>query len=81
VFVVLTLTAAVMSYPWANDLLYTLTGSEPQPRAQAPSPVAQPQQRRGAGGEPRERKPPASFDALLTHAEQQAPGWIMMTMR
>ncbi len=34
VLVVLTLTAAVMSYPWANDLLYTLTGSEPPPRVQ-----------------------------------------------
>lgn len=73
VLVVLTLTAAVMSYSWANDLLYTLTGSEPPPRAQA-------QQRRGAG-EPRERKPRASFDAFLAHAEQQAPAWITLTMR
>jgi len=82
VLVVLTLTAAVMSYPWANDLLYTLTGSEPPPRAQAPaSPVAQTQQRRGAGTETRERKPMASFDAFLARADQQAPGWIMMMMR
>ena len=80
VLVVLTLTAAVMSYPWANDLLYTLTGSEPPPRAQATSPMAQAQQRRG-DGEPRERKPLASFDAFLARAEQQAPGWIMMMMR
>ena len=80
VLVVLTLTAAVMSYPWANDLLYTLTGSEPPPRAQGPSPWAQAQQRRG-GAEPRERKPLASFDAFLARAEQQAPGWIMMMMR
>ena len=36
VLLVLTLTAAVMSYPWANDLLYTLTGSEPPPRTQGP---------------------------------------------
>ena len=81
VLVVLTLTAAVMSYPWANDLLYTLTGSEPPPRAQAPGPMAQAQQRRGAGAEARERKPLASFDAFLARAEQQAPGWIMMMMR
>jgi uncharacterized iron-regulated membrane protein/flavodoxin len=71
--VVLTLTAAVMSYPWANDLLYTLTGSEAPPRAQA-------QQRRGEGG-PGERRPLASFDAFLARAEEQAPGWIMMMMR
>ena len=37
VLVVLTLTAAVMSYPWANDLLYTLTGSEPPRRSEAPA--------------------------------------------
>ena len=61
-----------MSYQWANDLLYTLTGSEPPPR-QA--------QQRGGDGEARERKPPASFDAFFARAEQQAPGWIMMMVR
>ena len=81
VLVILTLTAAVMSYPWANDLLYTLTGSEPPPRAPAPSPVAQPHQQRGSGAEPRERKSLASFDAFLARTEQQAPGWIVMMMR
>jgi uncharacterized iron-regulated membrane protein/flavodoxin len=81
VLVVLTLTATVMSYPWANDLLYTLTGSEPPPRAQAPGPTAQAQERRGAGAEPRERKPLASFEAFLERADEQAPGWIMMMMR
>jgi uncharacterized iron-regulated membrane protein len=35
VLVILTLTAAVMSYPWANDLLYILTGSEPPPQPMA----------------------------------------------
>ncbi len=80
VLVVLTLTAAVMSYPWANDLLYTLTGSEPPPRAQAPGPTAQAQQRRGEG-EARERKPLRKLRAFLARAEQQAPGWVMMMMR
>jgi flavodoxin len=80
VLVVLTLTAAVMSYQWANDLLYTLTGSEPRPRTQAPNPMAQAQQRRGAGEAPA-RKPLASFDAFLTRAERQAPGWVMMMIR
>ncbi len=80
VLVVLTLTAAVMSYPWANDLLYTLTGSEPPPRTQGTGPMAQAQQQRGED-EPRQRNPLASFDAFLARAEQQAPGWIMMMMR
>jgi uncharacterized iron-regulated membrane protein/flavodoxin len=82
VLVILTLTAAVMSYPWANDLLYTLTGSEPPPRAQASAPVAQNQRRaRRANEEPRAAKPIASFDALLAQAEQQVPGWVMIMLR
>jgi sulfite reductase (NADPH) flavoprotein alpha-component len=75
---VLTLTAAVMSYPWANDLLYTLSGSEPPPRAQGGGPQAV--QRHG-GGEARESKPTASLDAFYARAEQQAPGWVMIMMR
>ena len=79
VLVVLTVTAAVMSYPWANDLLYTLTGSEPPPRAQRAGPGPQgPQARDGAL---RARKAPASFDAVFGRARQQAPDWVTMTMR
>ena len=76
VLVVLTLTAAVMSYPWANDLLYTLTGSEPPPRAQGPTGPPQPA-RRGSGNAEEQRiaKPMANFDALLATAERQVPGW------
>ena len=82
VLVVLTLTAAVMSYPWANDLLYTLTGSEPPSRAQASAPAAQDQRRaRRANEEPRAPKPLASFEALLARAEQQVPGWVMIMLR
>ncbi len=80
VLVVLTLTAAVMSYSWANDLLYTLTGSEPPPRAQAPGPTAQAQQR----GAAKHRVDPNRWRALMTflaRAEEQAPGWIMMMIR
>jgi uncharacterized iron-regulated membrane protein/flavodoxin len=84
VLIVLTLTAAVMSYPWANDLLYTLTGSEPPSRAQASAPAAQDQRRaRRANEEPRAPapKPLASFEALLARAEQQVPGWVMIMLR
>jgi uncharacterized iron-regulated membrane protein/flavodoxin len=80
VLVILTVTSAVMSYPWANDLLYFLTGSEPPPRAQSAGPAAQPQQRRGDGSA-REPRPMTSFDALFARAEQKAPGWITMTIR
>jgi uncharacterized iron-regulated membrane protein/flavodoxin len=82
VLVVLTLTAAVMSYPWANDLLYTLTGSEPPPRTQGP---AGPPQRASRGPARTQEKPiakpTANLDALLASAERQVPGWTMLTMR
>jgi uncharacterized iron-regulated membrane protein/flavodoxin len=80
VLVVLTLTAVVMSYPWANDLLYTLAGSEPPPRAQGSSPMAQ-APRSEADNEPRALRPLASLDAFLARAKEQAPGWVMMMMR
>ena len=66
VLVVLTLTAAVMSYPWANDLLYTLTGSEPPPRAQGP--VARPNgpvEARVALKNRKITKPMANLEALV----------------
>jgi uncharacterized iron-regulated membrane protein len=71
VLVILTLTGAVMSYRWANDLIYILTGSEVPQRSQAPAPQSS----------RRTDKPLAGFDAFLDRAEQQAPGWITMTMR
>jgi uncharacterized iron-regulated membrane protein len=80
VLVILTLTGAVMSYQWANDLLYTLTGSEPPPRPQA-SLTAQAQRRRAAREEPKTRSPSASLDAFLARADQQVPRWVTMIIR
>ena len=83
VLVVLTLTAAVMSYPWANDLLYTLTGSEPPARAQGPAGPARRAGRNSVSAEAKKTpaKPMASFDALLATAEKQMPGWTRLMMR
>jgi uncharacterized iron-regulated membrane protein/flavodoxin len=85
VLVVLTLTAAVMSYPWANDLLYTLTGSEPPRRVEGPagpaSPAAPGARGRGQTGEARAAPPAASFDILLKRAQEQVPGWVMIMLR
>ena len=82
VLVVLTLTAAVMSYPWANDLLYTLTGSEPPPRAQGPA--ARPNAPVEARVALKNRKSPSRWRTsklLLATAERQVPGWTMLMMR
>lgn len=78
----LTLSAAVMSYPWANDLLYTLTGGEPPRRAVGPGGAAAEQPpRRGQRTETRAAGSPASFDILMTRAQKQVPGWVMIMLR
>ena len=81
VLVVLTLTAAVMSYPWANDLLYTLTGSEPPRRAEGPGGPSLLKERGRAVNAAKRARPPASFDILLTRAQEQVPGWVMIMLR
>jgi uncharacterized iron-regulated membrane protein/flavodoxin len=82
VLITLTLTAAVMSYPWANDLLYTLTGSEPPPRrAEGPGGDGPAARGRGQRGEARAAAPMASFDILMARAQEQVPGWVMIMLR
>jgi uncharacterized iron-regulated membrane protein len=91
VIVILTATAMVMSYAWANNLVYTLTGS---PRPPAPSGVrsAAEQGQPGTRQRPDEvqARPPADRDRrqsatalqpLLVRAIQQLPTWRTITMR
>ncbi|WP_395743276.1 PepSY-associated TM helix domain-containing protein [Prosthecobacter sp.] len=66
------LTGLIMSYGWANNLLFTLTGSEPPPQRQA-------------GGGKREGAPAVpsltGLDPLLAQARQQNPGWSTLSLR
>jgi uncharacterized iron-regulated membrane protein len=86
ILLVLTLTGVVMSYQWANDLLYRITGSEPPPPA---SPAAPPGRAGAAGAQPREDRParpaesrPATgSNALWARAERQVPGWVAISLR
>jgi uncharacterized iron-regulated membrane protein len=76
--IVLTATGVVMSYPWANRLLYSMAGS-PLPAAGERAPRA------GSGGN-RERAGhaealPENLDRLWARAEQQLPTWRTVTMR
>jgi uncharacterized iron-regulated membrane protein len=75
VLIVLTATGAVMSYPWANRVLYQMAGS--------PLPAA----RQGGGAGERAgrgegiRALPENVDRLWANAEQQLPTWQTVTMR
>lgn len=72
------LSAVLISYPWANDLLFRLVGEEPPAR-------------RGAGGSERPRgesRAPkadtvdlAGLDELWARAERQVPGWQSLSLR
>lgn len=76
VLVLLTATGMVMSYQWANNLLYTLTGSPP-PAPQAPQ---------GGGPDGRARAEtdvpdPDNLDQLWARAERQTAAWESITLR
>jgi uncharacterized iron-regulated membrane protein len=68
------LTGVIMSYAWANNLLYRVSGSEPPP-ANAP---------RGEGNTPSHagpHGPSPELQPLFDRAEQQTIGWRSITLR
>ena len=72
VLFILVLSGVTLSYSWAGDLLYRLTGSEPPPARAAP-------QRPGRPSE--SRVIPKEIDRLWTIAERQVPGWKTINAR
>lgn len=73
------LTGLIMSYGWANNLLFTLTGSEPPPPRERPA---------GGPGGKRESSGPAApspsldgLEPLLAQTRQQIPDWASMSLR
>ncbi|HKA61972.1 MAG TPA: PepSY-associated TM helix domain-containing protein [Methylomirabilota bacterium] len=81
VLFVVTLTGLVMSYQWANNLLFTLTGNEAPPPSERPAPPARAGQgaNRPAGRD--EARVPAGLDVLWQRAERQVPGWVAISLR
>ena len=74
----------VMSYPWANNLLYTMTGSKP-PAAGGQRGDGPP--RGGEQGPPEKRIEKLgplvalhSVDEMVRSAKQQVPGWQSITL-
>jgi len=73
VLIVLTLTGVVISYPFASNLVYRLTGS-PIPGAGSGPRVERADTGASAGS-------PASADLLVETASRQMPTWGVMTLR
>ncbi len=76
VLIILTATAIVMSYAWANNLLYRVTGNEPPP---PPPPQQQRAPNNQANGQPFVL--PENTDALWTLAANHVPNAKSISLR
>jgi uncharacterized iron-regulated membrane protein len=80
------LTGVIMSYTWATDLLYRITGTEP-PQPQADLRVLTPQRSENRKGEhrgltlPNSIQDTKSLDELLTIVKGKVPAWRSITFR
>jgi len=76
---IIVMSGVVMSYPWANNLLYRMTGNEPPALQQATA-----QQKPRGEGKPRTDVPdqssPSPLEKVLIAAEQ-VPQWQSITIR
>jgi uncharacterized iron-regulated membrane protein len=67
------LSGVLMSYPWATNLVYRLTGSEPPPSRSAAG--------RSPGPAKENNFIPRDIDRLWTMAEQRVPEWKTISVR
>lgn len=76
---VVVLSAVVISYTWASNLVYRLAGEEPPAQQQRPTPPGGAGQRQQPGAAP--AVPLEGLDALLTRAARQVEGWRSITVQ
>ena len=74
---IVVLSAVVISYTWASNLVYKLAGEEPPAQQQRPAPPGGAGQQQGAAT----AVPLEGLDALLVKAEQQVEGWRTITLQ
>lgn len=73
VLIILTVTAAVISYQWAGNMVYTLTGNE--------VPKQSPPEQNASQNPPPPFTVPANLDSLWSAAASQSPGWKSISLR
>lgn len=77
VLIVLTLTASVISYRWASDLVYKVTGTTPPPApGTPPAPNSQ-----VSITKPSPEAKPLPLSAMIAAVQQKFPGWDQITYR
>ena len=74
---VIVFSGVVMSYAWANALLYRTFGDKPPT---APAPPAGGQRAQSASHTPDAPTVPARIDAMLASAKQKSPDWRSITV-
>jgi uncharacterized iron-regulated membrane protein len=75
VIMMTTLTGVIMSYSWANNALFRLTGTEPPAQQEGPAAPAFEIKR------PAPDARPLGYDALLARAQKDFPNWDLITIR
>jgi uncharacterized iron-regulated membrane protein len=76
---IVVLSATVISYPWASNLVYRLVGENP-PAGRGAAPGAGPQ--RGGAARSEAAPPPLNnIDVAWARAAQQVPGWRSLSLR
>jgi uncharacterized iron-regulated membrane protein len=81
---IVVLSATVISYPWASNLVYRLAGETPPAPAQRAGPGQAPGNARPQRGNSERRGAQEQYvglDRLWVRAEQQSPGWRIITLR
>lgn len=79
------LTGLIMSYGWANNLLFTLSGSEPPPpkerREGGPGGAGGPGRREGNGQREQAAPSLSGLAPLLDQTKRQIPDWTTLSLR
>ncbi len=85
--VIMTVSGTVLSYTWANDLVYRLAGSPVPPRGGQAALALQgsggsaPQGSGASSHRAGEDATPARLDWIWARAQQQIPAWSLLSMR
>lgn len=79
---IIVLSGVIMSYPWASNMLYTMTGTQPPVRGGRPGGPGPGGQERRPQGANRQGDMPVfhSLDEMAALAKQQVPDWQSITI-
>ena len=78
---VIVVTGVIMSYAWANNLLYRMTGNVPPPQGPVAVQSRPERESRRSRSQAAEAIAFDGLEKLFAHAAQQVPGWSTISLR